>query len=132
MQRGRDHGLPRYNVVRQDFGLAPKHSFAEVCSDPLMQAKLASCYNTVDDIDVWVGALTEDHVNGGQVGELIFTILKDQFTRLRDGDRFWYQTYLPRSWVRQLESQTLSTIIRRNTPIRNELQRNVFIVPNTP
>ena len=132
MQRGRDHGLPRYNVVRQDFGLAPKHSFAEVCSDPLMQTKLASCYNTVDDIDVWVGALTEDHVNGGQVGELIFTILKDQFTRLRDGDRFWYQTYLPRSWVRQLESQTLNTIIRRNTPIRNELQRNVFIVPNTP
>ncbi len=113
MQRGRDHGLPRYNVVRQDFGLAPKHSFAEVCSDPLMQTKLASCYNTVDDIDVWVGALTEDHVNGAQIGELIFTILKDQFTRLRDGDRFWYQTYLPRSWVRQLESQTLNTIIRR-------------------
>ena len=43
MQRGRDHGLPRYNVVRQDFGLAPKSSFADVCSDPVMQAKLASC-----------------------------------------------------------------------------------------
>ena len=129
MQRGRDHGLPRYNVVRQDFGLAPKHSFAEVTSDPVMQAKLAGAYATVDDIDVWVGALAEDHYNRAQVGELIFTILKDQFTRLRDGDRFWYQSYLPRSWARELQGQSLSTIIRRNTPIRNELQRNAFVVP---
>jgi peroxidase len=129
MQRGRDHGLPRYNVVRQDFGLAPKNSFADVCSDPLMQAKLASCYAAVDDIDAWVGALAEDHVNGGQVGELIFTVLRDQFTRLRDGDRFWYQTYLPRPWVKYLENQTLATIIRRNTSIGHELQRDVFQVP---
>lgn len=129
MQRGRDHGLPRYNVVRQNFGLAPKSSFAEVCSDPLMQAKLASCFATVNDIDVWIGALAEDHVNGGQVGELIFTILRDQFTRLRDGDRFWYQTYFPAGWVHYLEHQTLATIIRRNTPIGAELQGDVFEVP---
>ena len=129
MQRGRDHGLPRYNVVRQDFGLAPKSSFADVCSDPIMQAKLASCFATVDDIDLWMGALSEDHVNGGQVGELIFTILRDQFTRLRDGDRFWYRTYLPRAWVKYLEDQTLAMIIRRNTSIGHELQRDVFQVP---
>jgi hypothetical protein len=132
MQRGRDHGLPRYNVVRQDFGLAPKTSFAEVSSDPVMQAKLASCYATVDDIDLWIGALAEDHYKGGQVGELVSTILRDQFTRLRDGDRFWYQTYLPQSLVWQLEGQPLSMIIRRNTPIGNELPRNVFVVPNAP
>ena len=129
MQRGRDHGLPRYNVVRQDFGLLPKASFAEVSSDPLMQAKLASCYATVDDIDLWMGALSEDHVNGGQVGELIFTVLRNQFTRLRDGDRFWYQTYLPAAWAKYLEGQTLAMIIRRNTPIGSELQRDFFQVP---
>ena len=129
MQRGRDHGLPRYNVVRQNFGLAPKSSFADVCSDPVMQAKFASCFATVNDIDVWIGALAEDHVNGGQVGELIFTILRDQFTRLRDGDRFWYQTYFPAPWVQMLERQTLATIIRRNTPIGAELQADVFKVP---
>jgi len=130
MQRGRDHGLPRYNVVRQDFGLAAKSSFADVSSDPVMQAKLASCFATVNDIDLWMGALSEDHVNGGQVGELIFTILRDQFTRLRDGDRFWYQTYLPPKWVKYLEDQTLAMIIRRNTPIGHELQRDVFQVPS--
>jgi len=129
MQRGRDHGLPRYNVMRQDFGLAPKASFADVTSDPIMQTKLASCYATVDDIDAWIGGLVEDHVNGGQVGELIFTVLRNQFMRLRDGDRFWYQTYFPAAWVDHLQSQTLAMIIRRNASIGQELQRDVFIVP---
>ena len=129
IQRGRDHGLPRYNQVREDFGLARKTSFAEITSDTDVQARLAASYATPEDIDLWVGALAEDHVNGGLVGELIFTILKDQFTRLRDGDRFWYQSYLPRNLIRQVEKQTLTKIIRRNTPIRGELQADVFQAP---
>jgi hypothetical protein len=129
IQRGRDHGLPRYNQVRIDFGLAPKASFADVTSDPDVQAKLATAYATVDDIDVWVGALAEDHYNGGLCGELVYTILRDQFTRLRDGDRFWYQTYMPASFVRRIERQPLSAIIRRNTAIGSELPQDVFIVP---
>ena len=130
IQRGRDHGLPRYNVVRQNFGLPVKTSFAAITSDTSLQAKLASVYPTPDDLDVWVGALAEDHVQGALVGELVYTVLKDQFTRLRDGDRFWYQTYLPSAMVKRLERQPLCAIIRRNTTIGSELQRNVFIVPN--
>ncbi|MEO6871627.1 MAG: peroxidase family protein [Chthoniobacterales bacterium] len=129
IQRGRDHGLPRYNVVRENYGLAPKTSFAQITSDPVAQAKLAAIYATPNDIDVWIGALAEDHVNGGLVGELISTILKDQFTRTRDGDRFWYQSYLPPNLVRRLENQPLSAIIRRNTNVGRELQNNVFLVP---
>jgi len=130
IQRGRDHGLPRYNVVRENFGLPRKTSFPQITTDHELQAKLAAAYATPDDVDVWVGALAEDHFNGGLVGELVFTILKDQFTRLRDGDRFWYQSYLPRSLVTLLEHRPLSAIIRSNTPIGDELQHNVFIVPH--
>lgn len=50
------------------------------------QARLASAYSSPDDVDVWVGALVEDHVNGGQVGETFAAIFKDQFQRTRDGD----------------------------------------------
>jgi peroxidase len=32
MQRGRDHGLPSYNQLRIDYGLASKATFAEVTS----------------------------------------------------------------------------------------------------
>lgn len=129
IQRGRDHGLPRYNEVRRNFGLTAKATFAEISSDPVIQANLAAVYATPGDLDLWVGALAEDHYNNGLVGELIFTIVKDQFTRARDGDRFWYQSYLPPTVVQALEAQPLSAIIKRNTPIASELQRNVFRVP---
>ena len=128
IQRGRDHGLPRYNEARKNFGLKSKDSFAEITSDPSTQARLAAVYATPEDVDFWVGALAEDHVNGGLVGELIFTVLRDQFSRLRDGDRFWYQSYLPASTLRTIEKQTLATIIRRNTTIRGELPNDVFLV----
>ena len=131
IQRGRDHGLPRYNAARQAMGMAPKATFAEVTSDLELQAKLASAYATPDDMDLWVGGLAEDHVNGGLVGELFFAILRDQFTRLRDGDRFWYQTYLPESLAQKLEAQTLSDIIKRNTPIGRGLRSDVFTFGNS-
>ena len=129
IQRGRDHGLPRYNQARIDFGLAPKSTFAAITSDPALQIRLATAYATPYDLDLWVGALAEDHINGGLAGELCFTILRDQFTRLRDGDRFWYQRYLPPDLARLVERQTLSRIIRRNTAIGSELQADVFLVP---
>ena len=64
------------------------------------------------------------------VSETTYTILKDQFERLRDGDRFWYKIYLPTPLVVLLEHQSLSDIIRRNSPIGQELQDDVFRVPS--
>jgi len=130
IQRGRDHGLPSYTRVRLDLGLfRPITSFADIATSPEVQAKLASVYSSVQDIDVWVGALAENHVSG-MVGELVFTVLKDQFERLRDGDRFWYEIYLPADLrKRYIDGLRLSDIIRRNTTIRSEIQDNVFIVP---
>ena len=79
----------------------------------------------MDDIDLWVGALAEDHLPGSSVGELTQTILVDQFTRLRDGDRFWYENIFSAEDVDQLQLTKLSDIIQRNTTITN-LQDDVF------
>jgi peroxidase len=130
IQRGRDHGLPRYNQVRIDYGLQPYATFADMNPDPVIQAKLAAAYASPNDVDIWLGALAEKHKPGMMVSETTYTILKDQFERLRDGDRFWYQIYLPRPLVAMLEQQSLSDIIRRNTTIGDELQRDVFRLPN--
>ncbi len=130
IQRGRDHGLPRYNRVRMDFGLPPYTTFAQMNPDHAIQVKLASAYNSVNDIDIWVGSLAEKHRPGAMVSQTTYVILKDQFQRLRDGDRFWYQTYLPRPLVAMLEHQSLADIIRRNTGIHNEMQNDVFRVAN--
>ena len=71
----------------------------------------------------------EDHINGGKVGETFWTILKDQFERSRDGDRFWYESYLDAATLATVQAQTLSGIIKRNTAIGAEMQDDVFHVP---
>jgi hypothetical protein len=129
IQRGRDHGLPRYNQMRIDWGLEPVEAWADITSDTLIQTRMAQCYPNVDMVDAWIGGLAEDHVEGAMVGELFHTILSDQFTRLRDGDRYWYQIYLGGFWLEWVESQTLSEVIKRNTTIGGELAADVFHMP---
>lgn len=129
IQRGRDHGLATYNQVRVAFGRPAAASFADVCNDPAVQLTLSQTYQSVDHIDAWIGLLAEDHRPGAMVGETLFRVLRDQFTRLRDGDRFWYQSYFSPTMVEMIERQTLARVIRRNTGITTELQDNVFILP---
>jgi hypothetical protein len=102
-------------------------SFSQISSDPQVQQTLQSLYGTVDNIDLWVGILSEDHVAGASVGQLAKTIIADQFQRLRDGDRFWYQRQFSGRTLTDLENTSLSDIIKRNTTITN-LQGNVFIM----
>lgn len=92
IQRGRDHGLPDYNTVRKALGFAPVVSFADITGGESELAKsLAALYDNVDNLDLWVAGLAEPHVDGGIVGETFSAIIREQFTRLRDGDRFWYE-----------------------------------------
>ncbi len=125
IQRGRDHGLPDYNQARIDMGLAPVTSFAEITSDVELQQALEATYGDVNNIDVWVGGLAEDHVPGSSTGELIQTVLVDQFERIRDGDRFWYENLYSGEQLHELQNTTLADVILRNTEI-TELQDNVF------
>ena len=102
-------------------------SFSQISSDPDVQQTLQSLYGSVDNIDLWVGILSEDHVPGASVGQLAKTIIADQFQRLRDGDRFWYQRVFSGKTLSDLEQTTLADIIQRNTTIKN-LQGNVFFM----
>ena len=128
IQRGRDHGLAPYNTVRQMFGLEARATFAEVSPDPDVQAALASVYIDVDDIDLWVGALAEEPFNGGHVGELAWHVMRTQFQRLRDADRYWYQAIATPQELVELENTTLADVIRRNTSIGDEISDDVFHV----
>lgn len=105
IQRGRDHGLPDYNSMRQAYGLDPVANFDDITSDPVLQQSLMELYETVWNIDPWVGALAEDHIAGAAVGELISSALIDQFGRLAEGDKFFFL------WDPDLESEIVSTVI---------------------
>ena len=126
IQRGRDHGLADYNTTRAAYGLRRVQSFAQITSDLAAQTKLESLYDSVDDIDLWVGGLAEDHARGSSVGPLFQRIIVDQFMRTRSGDRNWYENSFTGRELGQLRSTRLSDVLRRNTSLRT-LQNNVFV-----
>lgn len=126
IQRGRDHGLADYNSVRAAYGLPRVTSFSQITSNTTLQQELKKEYGDVNHIDLWVGALAEDHVRGASVGPLVQRVMADQFQRLRDGDRFWFERVFSGRQLDQLEHTRLSDIIRRNTHITN-IQDNVFV-----
>ena len=128
IQRGRDHGLPSYKDAREAFALKRVTSYYEISRDPEIQDRLAAAYVDIDDVDVWVGGLAEDHWHKAQVGPLFAAILKKQFEALRDGDRFWHERILTRRELRQIKATRLSDIIRRNTEIGDEISDDVFRV----
>jgi hypothetical protein len=128
IQRGRDHGLASYTEVREELGLDPITNFAQITSDPEVQADLAAAYGTVNKVDLWVGGLAEDPVNGALVGETFQEILANQFTRLRDGDRFYFENDpLLSILAPDIEQTTLSSVILDNSSI-SSLQNNIFLV----
>ncbi|MFC7338206.1 peroxidase family protein [Haloferula chungangensis] len=132
IQRGRDHGVPSYNSVRAELGMPKARNFRDVTPDRDLQGKLASVYDSVDDIDLWVGGLCEPHVRGAMLGPVLHKIISKQFIALRDGDRFWYESALDPSLLEIIEQQTLSKIIRRNTEIGAELPDHVFLTDEMP
>ncbi len=126
IQRGRDHGLASYNAVRASMGLPKVKGFEGITSDVAMQNKLKALYGTVDNMDLWVAILAEDHVPGGNLGPTGTRIVAAQFERIRNGDRLWYQRTFNGSLLNEIQRTTLSDVIARNTSLKN-VQANVFV-----
>lgn len=125
IQRGRDHGLADYNSTREAYGLGRFESFADITSNVDFAANLETLYGDIDNIDLWVGLMAEDHTQDGSLGETATLIITDQFERLRDGDRLYYANTMSDQQIREIESTKLADIIQRNTDL-DLLQSNVF------
>ena len=125
IQRGRDHGLADYNTVRAAYGLPKVTSFSQITTDPTLQLELSQTYGSVDNIDLWVGGLAENHTPGSSMGATFGRIIMDQFNRLRAGDRFWFENTFSGQQLNQLEHTSLADIITRNTSLTT-VSGNVF------
>jgi len=126
IQRGRDHGLAGFNQARRDLGLTAYTSFSEITSHTSVASALETVYQgDIEAIDLWVGGLAENHLTGSSLGQTFTKILTDQFTRLRDGDRFWYESQFTGTQLEEIRSTTLKDVIERNTSVTG-LQDNVF------
>lgn len=129
IQRGRDHGLAGYGDAREALGLKPVASFDSPIWRDGFGEKLAQVYDSPADVDLWVAGLAEKPVGDSLFGQTFTEILTDQFTRLRDGDRFWYENQFSGQQLRELQNTKLSDIIARNTDFDN-VQENAFVASN--
>lgn len=128
LQRARDHGLPDYNTIRNHFLGTTATTFADISTDPLMQAALQSAaFNNINDVDPWVAMVSEDHVPGAALGATLQAVLKEQFERLRDGDFYYYHNNpeFDATERASFDNTYLSNIIIRNTSL-SDLPANVF------
>ncbi|XP_047500868.1 peroxidase-like [Penaeus chinensis] len=129
IQRGRDHGIASYTAIRTSCELSPVHDFGDLSGkmDDDVIAKLEDVYRHVDDIDLFVGGLAEHPIEGGVVGPTFACILLDQFLRLKEGDRYWYETNdedtrFTGNQVKQIRSTTLAGIMCEVIPELKEIQ----------
>ena len=131
IQRGRDHGLPDYNTLREDYGLPPATGFDMISSDPEIQARLAAAYDgDLNRIDPWVGMLAEDVADGAaMIGPLFRILIRDQFAAIRDG--YGNDPAFSRAERRELRKVRLSHVIERNSGIVG-LPEDVFRVGPEP
>lgn len=124
IQRGRDHGLPTYNEYRAALTGDAAADFSDITSDPLLQARLQAAYGSVDTVDLWVGGLAEDHLDGAIVGPVFHAIILDQFIRIRDGDAFWYENgRFTDAELAVIRSTSLADVIERSTDVEHMQDR---------
>ena len=127
IERARDNGIGSYNQVRVALGLPAVTSFAQITSNVQVQHELQEAYGNVNNIDAFEGGVAENLVPGSTVGPLFQTIMVNQFTRLRDGDRFFYlnEQFSPSEEAILRQGNTLAKVIEANTGITN-LPSDVF------
>ncbi|XP_053575324.1 dual oxidase 2-like [Bombina bombina] len=128
IQRARDQGLSTYNNMRKYYGLKPKEKWEDIGNQgkELLQ-NLASLYeNDIERLELIPGVMLE--INGGP-SEIVSNILLDQFHRLRDGDRFWFEneknglfTKEEIIWIRSITFQDVLV----NVTSENNFQQDVF------
>ena len=84
IQRGRDHGLPGYNAYRKACGLRQLTNWRQRPTEVSKEywKKLKEVYNTVDDIDIYVGGVGETSVKGGVVGPTFACLISDQVSKV--------------------------------------------------
>jgi methionine-rich copper-binding protein CopC len=79
----------------------------------------------IDRLDGWVGGLSEQHINGGVVGQTFWVILHQTFDKLQEADRFYY---LDRTKNFDFyKNASLADIFQRNTGVH--FSESIFFTP---
>lgn len=135
IQRGRDHAINSYMEYRKMCNLTTSTTFEGLkdITDAHVRDKLRNLYGHPNNIDLFTGGILEDVIPGARVGPLFRCLIIDQFKRLRDGDRFWYENpsvFKPEQ-LTQIKQASLARILCDNGDNITRITRNVFTLPSS-
>ncbi|KAL8583777.1 hypothetical protein ACOMHN_036412 [Nucella lapillus] len=132
IQRGRDHGIQFYNDYREMCGLERATSFVELRHEIQHRGtrdKLEALYGHPDNIDLFIGGMSETPMEGAKVGPTFLCIISGQFQRLRDGDRFFYENpgvFSPEQLV-EIQRTSLAQVLCQSSDDIQRVQTDVFL-----
>jgi len=143
--RGRINGLPNWNTVRKYYYPGPGNGNIygypgcpaslehESTQDPVacfsvftrnvsLAHSLQQLYNKVNNIDLLIGLLAEDHVPTTSFGPTLGKLIVTNYANARNADRFWFENRLQAHAFNQWEieafrSVTMAQLISRNFDI---------------
>lgn len=134
IQRGRDHAIPGYTAFRKFCNLSVPDTFDELATDipdANLRHKLRSLYGHPGNVDLFVGALSEKVLPDAKIGPTFVCIIAEQFKRLRDGDRFYFENTGIFTQLQQIELKkgSLAKVLCHNGDDIDRVQPDVFIYP---
>lgn len=144
IQRGRDHGLPPYvsmlyylasNFLLQTQPTNFDHLVPRIPAE--IVASLRSVYETVYDVDLYIGGVAEKPLPNAELGPTFAGIFALQFLNLRRTDRFFYNynvnqpTGFRSAQLAQIQRVSLARIICDNSDRSiTTIQPKVFRTPD--
>ncbi|XP_032759985.1 dual oxidase 1 [Rattus rattus] len=134
LQRGRDLGLPSYTKAREALGLPPVSHWQDInpalsrSNGTVLEATAALYNQDLSRLELLAGGLLESH---GDPGPLFSAIVLDQFVRLRDGDRYWFENnrngLFSKEEIEEIRNTSLRDILVAVTNVDpSALQPSVF------
>ncbi|ERE70902.1 dual oxidase 2-like protein [Cricetulus griseus] len=132
IQQGRDMGLPSYSQALLALGLEPPNNWRALNPnvEPQVLEATAALYNQdLSQLELLLGGLLESH---GDPGPLFSKIILDQFVRLRDGDRYWFENtrngLFSKEEIAEIRNITLRDVLVAVSNVDpSTLQPNVFL-----
>ena len=128
IQRGRDHGIPPYHVVR-DF-CKNKYNISSPINNSNTSRRILELYGTMETVDLYVGALAEQSLPGSVLGATLACIIAETFVNLRDGDRFYFENpkvFTPAQLKEILTKVSLPKVICDNADNMYSILPNAFL-----
>ena len=127
LQRGREHGLAPYPIWRNFcYEVFGKVSDFE---NKLTLVRFLQLYGSLETLDLWIGGLAEGRLPDSLLGATFSCIFGLTFSRVRDGDRFFYRQpgVFTEDQLKQIRLRSISNVLCDTSDQILSIQPDAFL-----